>query len=106
MAFCDHNFFFSSEFGLILAFISPLRCCNTCEDVREAYRIMQWRFPDPDDIEQCKNDQSNLMAKGAFKEGCQIYGYLEVNRVSSANILNFQACKSCCHQLICNWYVM
>lgn len=43
---------------------------------------MQWRFPDPDDIEQCKNDQSNLMAKGAFKEGCQIYGYLEVNRVS------------------------
>ncbi|KAJ1530346.1 hypothetical protein ONE63_005259 [Megalurothrips usitatus] len=61
-----------------------IKCCNSCEDVREAYRIMQWKFPDPDDVEQCKNDQSRLAAKGAFKEGCQIYGYLEVNRVGGS----------------------
>lgn len=32
-------------------------------------------------IEQCKNDESIEKTNLALKEGCQIYGYMEVNRV-------------------------
>ena len=28
------------------------RCCNTCEDVRKAYRTKGWALKDPDGIEQ------------------------------------------------------
>ena len=28
------------------------RCCNTCEDVREAYRKKGWALSDVDDIKQ------------------------------------------------------
>ena len=27
-------------------------CCNTCQDVREAYRVATWTLPDLDKIEQ------------------------------------------------------
>lgn len=27
-------------------------CCNTCEDVRKAYRTKGWALKDPDGIEQ------------------------------------------------------
>uniref|UniRef100_A0A2I3HZU3 Endoplasmic reticulum-Golgi intermediate compartment protein n=1 Tax=Nomascus leucogenys TaxID=61853 RepID=A0A2I3HZU3_NOMLE len=30
-----------------------IKCCNTCEDVREAYRRRGWAFKNPDTIEQC-----------------------------------------------------
>lgn len=57
------------------------RCCNTCADVREAYRNKQWSLPDPEQVEQCKKEHFSENLKSAFTEGCQIYGYLEVNRV-------------------------
>uniref|UniRef100_A0A663E215 Endoplasmic reticulum-Golgi intermediate compartment protein n=1 Tax=Aquila chrysaetos chrysaetos TaxID=223781 RepID=A0A663E215_AQUCH len=44
-------------------------CCNTCDDVREAYRRRGWAFKNPDSIEQCK------------REGF-MYGFLEVNKVA------------------------
>ncbi|XP_029158952.1 endoplasmic reticulum-Golgi intermediate compartment protein 3 isoform X1 [Nylanderia fulva] len=61
-----------------------LRCCNTCEDVREAYRIKKWAPPDPANIKQCQNDRSMEKFKHAFAQGCQIYGYMEVNRVGGS----------------------
>ncbi|XP_046428382.1 endoplasmic reticulum-Golgi intermediate compartment protein 3 [Neodiprion fabricii] len=61
-----------------------IKCCNTCEEVREAYRMRKWAFPDPSTISQCKNDKSVEKMKHAFAEGCQIYGYIEVNRVGGS----------------------
>merc|ERR1711981_185104 len=58
-------------------------CCNTCNDVREAYRIKTWKF-DPRGIEQCREGLGSEVEERALKEGCQIYGYLEVNRVGGS----------------------
>lgn len=63
------------------------RCCNTCEDVKEAYRIRRWALPDLSTIEQCKDDESIERTNLALKEGCQIYGYMEVNRVKNKFII-------------------
>ncbi|XP_026757403.2 endoplasmic reticulum-Golgi intermediate compartment protein 3 isoform X1 [Galleria mellonella] len=60
------------------------QCCNTCEDVKEAYRLRRWALPDLTTIEQCKDDESIEKTNSALKEGCQIYGYMEVNRVGGS----------------------
>jgi len=60
------------------------RCCNTCEDVWEAYRRKKWAPPDPAEVKQCQNDKSMDKLKHAFTQGCQIYGYMEVNRVGGS----------------------
>ena len=56
------------------------KCCNNCNDVREAYRLKTWKF-DPRGIEQCRDGLGSEVEERALKEGCQIYGYLDVNRV-------------------------
>ncbi|XP_003399168.1 endoplasmic reticulum-Golgi intermediate compartment protein 3 isoform X2 [Bombus terrestris] len=61
-----------------------IKCCNTCEDVREAYRLKNWAPPALGMIKQCKNDKSVEKIKTAFTQGCQIYGYMEVNRVGGS----------------------
>ncbi|XP_011162403.1 endoplasmic reticulum-Golgi intermediate compartment protein 3 isoform X1 [Solenopsis invicta] len=61
-----------------------MKCCNTCEDVWEAYRRKKWAPPDPADVKQCQNDKSMEKLKHAFTQGCQIYGYMEVNRVGGS----------------------
>ncbi|XP_055598204.1 endoplasmic reticulum-Golgi intermediate compartment protein 3 [Uranotaenia lowii] len=62
------------------------RCCQTCQDVIDAYRAKQWN-PVLEDFEQCKEEVAkgklSLEAK-AFNEGCQIYGSMEVNRVGGS----------------------
>lgn len=59
-----------------------LKCCNTCEEVQEAYRLKGWAIKDLSLIEQCAGQAEEL--KAIFNEGCQIYGYMEVNRVSGS----------------------
>lgn len=50
--------------------------------------MKNWDFH-PYSIEQCKNQSSqNEMYDKAFKEGCQLYGTLLVNRVSNKNFKN------------------
>lgn len=57
-------------------------CCNTCQDVIDAYREKRWN-PTTSKFDQCIKeghaDKEN--EKFALTEGCQIYGHLEVNRV-------------------------
>jgi hypothetical protein len=60
------------------------KCCNTCNDVRDAYRLKTWKF-DPRGVEQCRDGLSSELEERALKEGCQIYGYLEVNLVMGSN---------------------
>ena len=59
----------------------PVRCCNSCEDVREAYRLKGWAFNNPEGIEQCSREGWSEKIKNQNKEGCRVFGYLEVNKV-------------------------
>ncbi|CAK9814971.1 Endoplasmic reticulum-Golgi intermediate compartment protein 3 [Anthophora plagiata] len=61
-----------------------IKCCNTCEDVKNAYKSKKWAPPDLGEIKQCQNDKSVEKMKTAFTQGCQIYGYMEVNRVGGS----------------------
>jgi len=58
------------------------KCCNTCDDVREAYRIKGWAFTDPDGIEQCKREGFVQELQKMGTEGCNVFGSVEVNKVA------------------------
>lgn len=58
------------------------RCCNSCDDVREAYRRRGWAFKNADTIEQCRREGFTQKMQEQKNEGCQVYGVLEVNKVS------------------------
>ncbi|EDL06161.1 ERGIC and golgi 3, isoform CRA_a, partial [Mus musculus] len=58
-----------------------IKCCNSCEDVREAYRRRGWAFKNPDTIEQCRREGFSQKMQEQKNEGCQVYGFLEVNKV-------------------------
>ena len=74
---------------------SNIKCCNTCDDVRRAYRQRNWYFS-PFGVEQCKQEYSaaGIQASAVTKdkeaverilksaEGCQLVGHLEVNKVA------------------------
>ncbi|KAI3695160.1 hypothetical protein L1987_78149 [Smallanthus sonchifolius] len=69
---------------------SDVECCNSCEEVREAYRRKGWGLTDPDLIDQCKREGFAQKIKDEEGEGCNIYGSLEVNKVAG----NFHFVKS------------
>jgi len=45
-------------------------------------KYIGWAMPSLESIEQCKGTAEDM--KKVFNEGCQIYGYMEVNRVSGS----------------------
>ncbi|XP_073010887.1 uncharacterized protein [Typha latifolia] len=57
-------------------------CCNSCEEVREAYRKKGWGLSNPDLIDQCKREGFLQRIKDEEGEGCNVYGFLEVNKVA------------------------
>lgn len=59
------------------------QCCNTCQDVKDAYARLGWRFK-PQGIVQCNSEAMMINLKEQFAEdgGCQIYGRLELNKAS------------------------
>ncbi|KAM7257006.1 hypothetical protein ACFE04_012747 [Oxalis oulophora] len=57
-------------------------CCNSCEDVREAYRKKGWAITNPDLVDQCKREGFLQRIKDEEGEGCNVYGFLEVNKVA------------------------
>ena len=76
---------------------SNIKCCQTCDDVRLAYRQKNWHFS-PFNVEQCKNelqdvgtnmqasehskDSSFIEKELASGEGCQLAGHFEINKVA------------------------
>ncbi|GAB2290615.1 hypothetical protein Dimus_024897 [Dionaea muscipula] len=62
--------------------VSDDDCCNSCEDVREAYRKKGWALSNPDLIDQCKREGFLERIKEEEGEGCNVYGFLEVNKVA------------------------
>jgi len=46
-------------------------CCNTCDDVKRAYKQKGWHVEDLDKIKQCKHTKTSKEEVG---EGCNIHG--------------------------------
>ncbi|KAH0469208.1 hypothetical protein IEQ34_002440 [Dendrobium chrysotoxum] len=57
-------------------------CCNSCEEVQEAYRNRGWALTNMDLIDQCKREGFVQKIKEETGEGCNIKGFLEVNKVA------------------------
>mmetsp|Transcript_15938 Transcript_15938/g.32420 ORF Transcript_15938/g.32420 Transcript_15938/m.32420 type:complete len:460 (-) Transcript_15938:254-1633(-) len=55
---------------------SPTECCNTCDDVKRAYRRRQWHIPDISKIEQCRHLVRADQEEG---EGCNIHGFVALS---------------------------
>lgn len=63
----------------------PGQCCNTCSEVRNAYRNRGWALGDLDAIEQCVaagETSTSMKAEIMASHGCRLSGYLEVNKVA------------------------
>ena len=71
--------FFDCDVSMFADVVS--RCCNTCDDVREAYRKKGWAFSNALQIEQCQREGWASKIQEHKDEGCRVYGYLEVNKV-------------------------
>ncbi|MCJ1367771.1 hypothetical protein MMC16_006905 [Acarospora aff. strigata] len=56
-------------------------CCNTCEEVREAYASVSWAFGRGENVEQCEREGYSERLDAQRKEGCRIEGGLRVNKV-------------------------
>ncbi|KAG0479136.1 hypothetical protein HPP92_013855 [Vanilla planifolia] len=71
------------------------QCCNSCEEVQEAYRNRGWGLTNVDLIDQCKREGFVQKIKEETGEGCNIKGFLEVSKVAG----NFHfACGKSFHQ--------
>lgn len=57
-------------------------CCNTCEEVRESYRRKGWAFNSPSGIAQCQREGWKDKLDEQKNEGCNVYGFIEVNKVA------------------------
>jgi endoplasmic reticulum-Golgi intermediate compartment protein 3 len=51
-------------------------CCNTCDDIKRAYKRKGWHLEDPDSIKQCKNQ--NKVQEGE-DEGCNVHGLIALD---------------------------
>ena len=56
-------------------------CCNTCEEVREAYASVSWAFGRGEGVEQCEREHYSENLDAQRHEGCRIEGDLRVNKV-------------------------
>ena len=51
----------------------PGECCNTCDDVKRAYRRKSWHIQNLSEISQCKHA---VRADRETDEGCNIHGFV------------------------------
>ncbi|PWN27591.1 DUF1692-domain-containing protein [Jaminaea rosea] len=58
-------------------------CCNTCDEVQEAYQAVGWSFSEPETIEQCVQEHWTDKLKEQSKEGCRVKGRVFVNKITS-----------------------
>jgi len=62
---------------------TPLKpCCETCNDVKEAYHKMGWIFRDPNLIAQCVKEGFKENIESQKEEGCNVQGKITVKRVT------------------------
>ncbi|KAJ1699191.1 hypothetical protein LUZ63_007703 [Rhynchospora breviuscula] len=58
------------------------QCCNSCDEVRDAYRKKGWGLTNPDAIDQCKREGFVQRVKDEQGEGCNVHGFVDVNKVA------------------------
>ncbi|CAO3645856.1 unnamed protein product [Mucor hiemalis] len=56
-------------------------CCNSCQEVREAYVKAGWGMINPNEIDQCIREGFMDRVEKESNEGCNIFGQLLVNKV-------------------------
>ncbi|CCD23024.1 endoplasmic reticulum-Golgi intermediate compartment family protein NDAI_0A08710 [Naumovozyma dairenensis CBS 421] len=56
-------------------------CCQTCEQVREAYLKAGWAFFDGKNIEQCEREGYVTKINKHLNEGCRVKGNVLLNRI-------------------------
>ena len=56
-------------------------CCNTCDEVRDAYAASSWAFERGEGVEQCEREHYGEKLDAQRNEGCRIEGSLRVNKV-------------------------
>jgi hypothetical protein len=56
-------------------------CCNTCDEVREAYALKSWSFGRGEGVEQCEREGYGERLDAQRQEGCRIEGVIRVNKV-------------------------
>lgn len=56
-------------------------CCQTCEDVREAYASVSWAFGRGENVEQCEREHYSEKLDAQREQGCRIEGGFRVNKV-------------------------
>ncbi|ROW11576.1 hypothetical protein VMCG_01273 [Cytospora schulzeri] len=56
-------------------------CCNTCDEVREAYAQKSWAFGRGENVEQCEREHYAEKLDEQRHEGCRVEGSLRVNKV-------------------------
>jgi endoplasmic reticulum-Golgi intermediate compartment protein 3 len=61
---------------------NPGDCCNTCDEVREAYRRKGWALIDPLNVAQCAKDHHLTELRAQEGEGCRLKGTVKVNKVA------------------------
>jgi hypothetical protein len=61
---------------------SDEQCCNSCEEVREAYKKKGWALTNPDLIDQCTREDFVERVKTQQGEGCNVRGFLDVSKVA------------------------
>ncbi|VAI06180.1 unnamed protein product [Triticum turgidum subsp. durum] len=58
------------------------QCCNSCEEVRDSYRKKGWALTNVESIDQCKREGFVQRLKDEQGEGCNIHGFVDVNKVA------------------------
>ncbi|KAF2259694.1 DUF1692-domain-containing protein [Lojkania enalia] len=56
-------------------------CCNTCNEVRNAYASISWSFGRGEGVEQCEREHYAEHLDAQRKEGCRLEGGIQVNKV-------------------------
>ncbi|CCI48203.1 unnamed protein product [Albugo candida] len=57
-------------------------CCNTCDEVKEAFIANDLRLFDADEKEQCVRETAEEQRQAQAGEGCRMKGHMMVNRVA------------------------
>ncbi|KRY23701.1 Endoplasmic reticulum-Golgi intermediate compartment protein 3 [Trichinella patagoniensis] len=61
---------------------SEIQCCNSCDDVIKAYKRKGWALNSMDSVEQCRDREWVQKLHHSLNQGCHIYGWLEVSKVT------------------------
>ncbi|CAA9957751.1 Endoplasmic reticulum-Golgi intermediate compartment protein [Pyrenophora teres f. maculata] len=56
-------------------------CCNTCDEVRDAYASVSWSFGRGEGVEQCEREHYAEHLDQQRQEGCRLEGNIKVNKV-------------------------